>query len=165
VEHVPHERFGDVPIARDPDEQGEDDSMRSRVQRVQRGPVATGGGPDEAGPLFLGDASLRSIGVEQITQPRRHQVVDRGQQGIMERPLAHEHVRAAVRGHESVGGLGERADEDDPRLRQLPPDMCGQIDAVEAGHHQVGDHEVWPVESHKAERFLTIFMSDARARR
>ena len=74
----------------------------------------------------------------------------------MDHRLAHEHIRAALRGHEAVGILGVGTHEDDSRPRQFLPDVPRQFDTVQSGHDQVCDHEVRPLAVHDGEGLLTI---------
>ena len=65
VKHVERQLFGGFPVVGDPHDQGEHDSMRPFVQRMQRTLIARGDGLDEPDPVLLGYRSLRLVGIEQ----------------------------------------------------------------------------------------------------
>ena len=66
MEDVQRQLFGGLPVVGDPHDQGEYDSMRAFVQRMQRMLVALGDGLDEPDPLLLPYEDLRFAGVEHI---------------------------------------------------------------------------------------------------
>src|SRR2546422_10276485 len=68
VEHIERQFFGGCAIVGDSHDQCENDSMRLRVERMQRSLVASGDGLDEPHPVLLGYGRLRLIGIEQITE-------------------------------------------------------------------------------------------------
>jgi hypothetical protein len=68
VEHIECQLFSGFPIAGDPHDQGEHESLRLREERMQSKLVASGDGLDESDPDLLGYGRLRPIGIEQITE-------------------------------------------------------------------------------------------------
>jgi len=71
VKHVQRQLFGGFPIVGDSHDQGEHDSMRAFIERVQRALIARGDGLNEPDPVLLGYANLSLTGIEYITQGSR----------------------------------------------------------------------------------------------
>ena len=68
VEDVDCQLFSGFPIAGDPHDQREHDSMRPRVKRMQRKLVASANRLNECDPILLGNGRLGLIGIEQVAQ-------------------------------------------------------------------------------------------------
>jgi len=91
-----------------------------------------------------------------VGEPSPDQVADRRPQRVVDYLLAHESVCVAVGGHEPVGVLAVGTHQDDLRQWQFLPDAPRQLDPVEAGHHQIRDHDVGLLASHDREGLLAI---------
>jgi hypothetical protein len=71
MEQLNRQLFRGCAIVRDPHHQRENQPMRLFVQRGQRMLVPGRDRLDELDPVSLGDACLRSVGIEQIAQRSR----------------------------------------------------------------------------------------------
>ena len=74
VKHVQRQLFGGFPIVGDSHDQGEHDSLRAFIERVQRALIARGDGLNEPDPILLGYRSLRLVGKEQIAERSRRRI-------------------------------------------------------------------------------------------
>jgi hypothetical protein len=89
-------------------------------------------------------------------QPTTDEVADRWNETAGEHQLVDEDVRATVRGPVQIGVFGVGADEDHLGLGQFFPDMPRQLHPVEVRHHQVRDHDIWPLAADERERRFPI---------